>query len=142
MSFVDQEPIYATMSEFDANSHYKQRAAEFVMQNPWRTIELAALKAGRFLSLTPNATGFQGGMLSLGCLVFNSIFFSLAAFGTWVERRRLAVLALLLLPFLQFLLVHMVFVGSVRYRLPVEFPLMALAAVGVTTLFRSWRIPE
>ena len=37
-------------------------------------------------------------------------------------------------PFVLFLLVHMVFVGSVRYRLPVEFPLSVMTAVGWRSL--------
>jgi hypothetical protein len=45
-------------------------------------------------------------------------------------RKQPALIALLTGPFLQFLVVHMVFVGSIRYRLPVEFPLSIIAAQG------------
>jgi hypothetical protein len=127
MDFVDREQVFATMTEYDANAHYKQRAVEFVMQNPMRSLQLAWIKAGRYLSLTPNAAGF-------------SIFLCLLLVaGCWSLRRRRALLALLTAPFLQFLLVHMVFVGSVRYRLPVEFPLMILASAGGWALWTQWR---
>jgi hypothetical protein len=41
------------------------------------------------------------------------------------------------MPFVQFLLVHMVFVGSIRYRLPVEFPLTIIAARGLVWLMQK-----
>lgn len=139
MDFVDREQVFSTMTEYDANAHYKQRAVEFVLQNPKRSLQLAWIKAGRYLSLTPNAAGFSGGPVSLVCLVFYVFLCLLLAAGCWSLRRRRALLALLTAPFLQFLLVHMVFVGSVRYRLPVEFPLMILASAGGWALWTQWR---
>ena len=130
MTFVDQETVYTTMSEYDANEHYKQRAAEFVIAKPRRTLELALVKAGRYLSPTLNAAGFSGGLASLFCLIWYSAFWGLVIFGAGSLRKTPGILCLLVAPFLQFLLVHMVFVGSIRYRLPVEFPLSVVAARG------------
>lgn len=138
MRFVDEETVFATKSEYDANAEYKQRAWDFAVANPGRSVSLALAKAGRYLSLTPNAQGFSGGALSLICLGFYSSFFGLVVSGILVLRDRPAIIAILTAPFLQFLLVHMVFVGSVRYRLPVEFPLAVLAATAVMWLFRRW----
>ena len=53
-------------------------------------------------------------------------------------RHKLVCVGLLAGPFLQFLLVHMVFVGSIRYRLPLEFPLSILAAHGLVGLRQRW----
>ena len=131
MTFVDAENVFSTMSEFDANAHYKQRAIEFAMANPGRAIELAILKAGRYLSPTLNAAGFSGGLFSLFCLVWYTILFGLIVMGAIDLQKQPAILLLLAGPFLQFLLVHMVFVGSIRYRLPVEFPLSIIAAKGL-----------
>lgn len=138
MTFVDSENLFSTMSEFDANAHYKERAIRFAMENPLRTMELAVLKSARYLSPTLNAVGFSGGPFSLFCLVW---YVSLLAIITVGALRRPGGLALMLLlsgPFLQFLLVHMVFVGSVRYRLPVEFPLSVLAAAGLPAILSGW----
>jgi hypothetical protein len=46
-------------------------------------------------------------------------------------------LALLLLPAAYFTLIHMVFVGSVRYRLPAMPFIFILAAVGLCALLRA-----
>ncbi len=136
MTFVDQDGVYQRLSEYEANEHYKKLAVQFVLQNPWRTLELAVLKAGRYLSPTLNASGFSGGPLALLCAFWYALFALFVGFGAWSLWSRKAVVFLLAGPFLQFLLVHMVFVGSIRYRLPVEFPLSILAAAGIDYIIR------
>ena len=136
MTFVDREDLFSKMSEFDVNAIYKQRAFEFAIQNPRRAIELACLKAGRYLSPSLNAAGFSGGPFSLFCLLWYSVFTGLLILGCFHLRKDAGILLMLSGPFLQFLLVHMVFVGSIRYRLPVEFPLSIIAANGLVALFR------
>ena len=130
MTFVDTENVFSRMSEYDTNAHYKQRAFEFAVDNPLRTMELAILKAGRYLSPTLNAAGFSGGAASLASLVWYTLFWGLLIAGIVSLRKQPVLIALLVGPFLQFLVVHMVFVGSIRYRLPVEFPLSIIAAQG------------
>lgn len=136
MTFVDQDGIYQRMDEYEANEHYKTLAAQFVLQNPVRAMQLAVLKAGRYLSPTLNASGFSGGPFAVFCLIWYSVYTVLTVLGSWHLRRQRALVYLLAGPFLQFLLVHMVFVGSIRYRLPVEFPLTILAAAGVDHIIR------
>lgn len=139
MRFVDEEDLFSKMSEFDANAVYKRRALEFVFSNPWRTVELAVLKAARYLSPSLNAEGFSGGILQLSSLSWYSVFSGLVVVGMWSMHRRAWLLAILAGPFLQFLLVHMVFVGSIRYRLPVELPLSVVAAVGFLKVLQACR---
>lgn len=136
MAFFDRENVMSTMSEFAMNTHYKQRAMDFAITHPARTLELAFLKAGRYLSPSLNAPGFSGGPFSVFCTLWYLALAVLMIAGTLDLRGRLSVVALLAGPFLQFLLVHMVFVGSVRYRLPVEFPLSILAAHGLLTMWQ------
>ncbi len=139
MTFVDSENVFSKMSEYETNAHYKQRAFEFAVNNPRRTFELAILKAGRYLSPTLNAASFSGGPSSLISLAWYVSFWSLIFVGLVSLRKQPALLVLLTGPFLQFLAVHMVFVGSIRYRLPVEFPLSIIAAQGcAVTMARIW----
>lgn len=140
MTFVDRERVFEQMSEYDANSDYKRRAFAFAWENKLRTLQLAFIKAGRYLSPGPNADGFSKGPVYLIAAGFNVIFAGLVLWGIWVVRVRAVFLAVAGAPFLQFLLVHMVFVGSIRYRLPVEYPLSLLAAVGIVSLF--WQDPR
>lgn len=138
MQFLEDDNLFSQMSEFDVNESYKKRAVEFVISHPGRTIQLAFIKAGRYLSPSLNAEGFSGGLFSLFCIAWYFMWTALILLGSWSLRRRLSVVALLVSPFLQFLLVHMVFVGSIRYRLPVEFPLSILAAHGFVLLRQRW----
>ncbi|MDA1230926.1 MAG: hypothetical protein O2856_09140 [Planctomycetota bacterium] len=138
MKFFDQENVLSTMSEYEMNSHYKQRAVDFVVSHPRRTVELAFLKAGRYLGPSLNAAGFSGGAFAVFCVIWYSALTLLIMVGALGLRKNLGILALLAGPFLQFLLVHMVFVGSIRYRLPVEFPLSIIAAHGLVLLRQRW----
>lgn len=136
MTFVDQDGVYQRLDEYEANEHYKSLAMEFAVQNPGRTMQLTAVKAGRYLSPALNASGFSGGPFAVFCLLWYALYAILTGIGIWHHRRHGALVYLLAGPFLQFLLVHMVFVGSIRYRLPVEFPLTILAAAGVDHIIR------
>jgi hypothetical protein len=62
--------------------------------------------------------------------IFSALLFAGAAWGAWVHRRNIVLLSLTLGPVLFFSLLHAIFVGSVRYRLPAEYPMAVLAAAG------------
>jgi len=137
MSFFDREQLSLQMSEYEVNEAYKRRAWDFVRSSPLRAFQLALMKSGRFLSPVLQAEGFSGGMFSLLCLLWNFGLLVLVLRGSWIQTysRNWSLLLLLWLPFLQFLLIHLVFVGSVRYRLPVEFPLLVLAGHSLADWF-------
>lgn len=139
MRFLDQEALYGHFSEYEVNEQYKRRAWQFASRNPGRVFGLALAKMGRYLSPGLLASGFSGGYFSLLCWIWYGFFWTLVVTGVSALRRHLFPLALLASPFLLFLLVHMVFVGSVRYRLPVEFPLSVIAAYGMASILHRWR---
>jgi hypothetical protein len=57
--------------------------------------------------------------------------FLTAILGLLVSLRRFRMLAWLLLPVLVFTLIHMVFVGSVRYRVPMMPFVLVLSGIGI-----------
>jgi hypothetical protein len=118
------------------NDQYKQRAKDFVLQNPRRTTVLAFIKSARFLSPILSAQGLANPVLNTCLALWYLILTLLTACGLLSGRLSVVATLLLFLPFLQFLLVHMVFVGSVRYRLPVEMPLTAVAACGMVGMWQ------
>lgn len=136
MSFVDDDGLYASMSEFEVNAEYARRAWEFAWDSPGRTGTLAVRKAARFLSPVLSAGEVAGPLVNLVCFAWYAGFAVVLVLGLLSVRRDRKSVLLLTLPFVQILAVHMVFVGSVRYRIPVELPLIPLAARGLCDLNR------
>jgi hypothetical protein len=137
MTFYDRENLMARgMSEFDVNRHYTERAWAFVREQPARVVELAAIKLWRFLKPWPNASQFGDWRIGLVIGTFYLVSLVLAARGWWVHRHDVWTWGLPLLPLAYFAALHMVFVGSLRYRLPAEYPLLVLSAAGWQTLRR------
>ena len=140
MEFFDRDQVMTRqdMTENEMNEHYRDLAVQFVRKNPWRAVELGFLKAARYLAPSPAVLSRRYGVLSAACAAFYAVFVGLIVLGVWRGDGNRSLnplgLALSLGPFLLFLLVHLVFVGSVRYRLPVEFPLSVLAGAGIRQL--------
>jgi len=134
MAFIETDGRYSREwgpdFEFEADRHYRQEAFHFAKQHPLRTIGLAFKKLGRFFNPFPNAAQFKRWAVLMGVGLFELPALGLALVGLWQWRANLRLCLLAAGPVLYFALVHAVFVGSVRYRLPAEYPLLVLTAVG------------
>jgi hypothetical protein len=133
MRFIETDGLYAQpgMSEWDNDRHYRRLAAEFVQAHPGRTAELAVIKQMRFWNPFPNAEQFGHWAIRLGVGLFELPALLLAAVGLWRTRNSRTTWLACAGPVLYFALVHAVFVGSLRYRLPAEYALLVLTAVGI-----------
>lgn len=137
MTFFDRDNLMAQMTEWDVDQHYKQAAWQYAAQNPGRAVELTFLKLWRYWKPWPSAAQFGGVGPALLVGVFFVPVLLLAARGWWLIRQRPWVWLLPLGPILYFAVIHSVFVGSLRYRLPAEYPLCVLAAAGVCSLLKE-----
>jgi len=139
MRFIEEQGFYTGKRpanfEYEADRHYRRAALEFVKNEPLRTLELGAKKLLRFLNPFPNSEQFGRWSMFLGIGFFESGTMLLAIAGLWRFRKSWFTWLLSAGPFLYFAAVHLVFVGSVRYRLPAEYALLALTAVGCRRLF-------
>jgi len=131
MLFFENDQLLNRMSEYDMDQEYRRRARDFALRNPGRVIELMFRKATRYWSLFPNAEQFRNPWVSWGLFVATAPLFGLSIVGLLAHRTDWRLLALTAGPVLFFAAVHMIFVGSIRYRLPAEYPLWILAATGV-----------
>ncbi len=131
MRFFDRDNLMASRLEYDVDQHYRSAAWQFAKQNPLRAVELARIKLGRYWQPWPNAPQFGG--LGPGLLVagFFVPVVALACVGGWRVRHQPWAWLLTAGPILYFAAIHAVFVGSLRYRLPAEYALCVLAAVGL-----------
>ena len=141
MRFIEQDGIYAKLSEYEADQYYRRKAGEFVREHPGRTLELVGIKLWRYANPLPNAEQFRDWRLRLAVASVYVPVLVLGVVGGWSARRRWWCLVLCGGPWVYFAAVHAVFIGSLRYRLPAEYAWAVLAAIGVQTVWTRWR-PE
>jgi hypothetical protein len=135
MDFFDRDNLMAKMTEWDVDQHYKAAAWKYARENPGHAVELTFRKVWRYWKPWPSAQEFGGlwkGLLVAGFFVPLCV---LAGRGGWLSRHQPWSWLLTLGPILYFAAIHAVFVGSLRYRLPAEYPLCVLAAVGLRDCF-------
>jgi 4-amino-4-deoxy-L-arabinose transferase-like glycosyltransferase len=133
MRFFDEENLLGRMSEYDMNREYARRAWDYLAQNPGRGLQLALVKQLRFWSPIPNAEQFGGWLFGLLLAVGTLPLYGLTIAGIVRHRGNTRLLAFTLGPVLYFAALHLLFVGSIRYRLPAEYPLWVLASAGAAT---------
>jgi hypothetical protein len=139
MAFVD-EPDVRALGESEQDSTFRARSLAFAKAQPGRVLGLALIKFARFWSPWPNADTLQGvGVATASALVTLPVF-ALIGLGIWDRRRDFRALVLLAGPLAYFCVLHMVFVSSIRYRVPGEVPAMGLAAVGLGRVL-AWSRP-
>ena len=127
MTFFDRENLLADNSEYEVDQIYKNRAKVWALSHPGTALSLACSKAIRYWKPWPNAEQFS---LTEGILTaVSSVPVLIGIAAAWILRRRVRLVFLCAGPIIYFAGLHMIFVSSLRYRLPAEYPLFLLTAV-------------
>jgi ATP/ADP translocase len=100
---------------------------------------LAVVKFARTWNVWPNEPSLRNGWLRLAVMTGYLPLLIGGIIGAWWFRDRGWSCALCILPAVYFAGLHMIFVGSIRYRQPAMLPLTVLAAGVAAELLRSWR---
>lgn len=138
MSFYDEENLMSKMSEYDVNRNYRDRAWQFVRDNPGRTFDLALIKFGRFWKPWPSAPQFDRWWAKAAVAAWFIPLVVLSLIGISRLGDNWPALLLCVSPIIYFTAIHLLFVSSLRYRLPAEYPLLVPAAAGLWTCL-EWR---
>ena len=129
MSFLG-DPEFKRLREVEQDQALTRRAVEFARSEPRRVLELAVVKLGRYWSPWPNCREFQSLWLCAASAVLVVPLYLLMAMGAWelpgAADDYLAGGAVAV-----FFAVHLVFVSSIRYRIPAEIAAMGLAGFGL-----------
>lgn len=133
MTFLELDR-FRDLDETSQDAALRKEAITFAAKNPRQAIELALVKIGRFWSPWPNAAGLRSRAAAWGSAAAMLPVFALILVGVWDRRRDPRALVLLGGPVVYFMLLHAVFVSSVRYRIPGMFPAFGLAALGARRL--------
>ena len=132
-------PELAELDEAAQDRALRRLAVEQMRANPGRVFGLAGRKFLRTWSLTPNVTEYSSGLVAIASAGYTAVVLIFAFVGLWRSwaakpddrkvrsGRRLQLL--IWMPIVYFTLVHCVFIGSVRYRVPL-MPLLAISAGG------------
>jgi hypothetical protein len=130
MSFLADPDVWP-LGEEAQDAALRSRALAFARAHPGRVLALAAVKAARFWSPWPNAPGYRLWPLMLASAAVTLPQFALLAAGVWDRRRDPRALMLLGLPLAYTFALHLVFVSSMRYRVPAAVPAAGLVAAGL-----------
>lgn len=139
MQFFEDDQLLRRMSEYEMDQEYRRRAWQFARQHPRQALWLALQKQQRYWSLLPNAEQFRDRRINLVVVgaALPLLVFGIA--GLWLMRRDAVFVLLTAGPVILFAAMHLLFVGSIRYRLPAEYPLAVLAGVGLRQLLIAGR---
>lgn len=132
---VDYSPFYhLTDNVIALDQAMKEKAIEYITENPQRYVELAGVKFIRFWRLWPYAEQYTGWHIIVSSLFSYGVFL-LAAIASLVLffRSHWRSLSPILLFTGYLTAVHMATIGSIRYRFPLEPFIVVIGA-----LFLAW----
>jgi hypothetical protein len=145
-----QKDRVASTFEFRLNQHSQRKAVMWVMEHPIDAVMLAIRKFQRTWSLWPNGGEVGSSILrvalTVGCLGILSLAL-IGSLSSWRGQAMLTegigmpriTLGFYWMPAAYFTLLHMIFVGSIRYREPALLVLTVVAGIGLDAVWRNWR---
>jgi len=132
------------LSEYERDEYLRNEALGYIRKHPCRFLSLACVKFWRTWTPLPNDSQFRTPLIILLSAGSYLPLMVLGVLGIWATKQKWRQWVLVLLPVIYYMIVHSVFVGSIRYRTPVMYALMVAAAVVIARLtrFAAKRRPE
>ena len=113
----------------------KTLAVNYIRDNPQRSATLAIKKLGRLWNPIPNSESYRGQLLRMVSIISTVPLFLLAGLSIWVLRPIIRKLSILYAFIIYYSLIHMLTIGSVRYRLPIDIVLIILASLSLSWVY-------
>jgi len=133
---AQQAGVADEQREIYLNRQLRDEAVAFAKQNPGRVAKLALVKLRRTWNVIPNEAQFRTPAISWGIAASYLPIVLLGVVGGLRYWRGGLPYALCLMPALYLSLVQMVFIGSIRYRLPA---MVLLTVPAAALLVETWR---
>ncbi len=128
-----------SMSEYESNRYLLAKALNYMRSHPGRTLKLTLVKFRRLWNPVPNDPEQRTIAVSALMLVSYVPVMLLGLVGlVWSVRQKRAT-GLLVVPILYYMLLHSVFVGSVRYRIPIMPYVITFAGNGANAVWLGIR---
>lgn len=129
------------MDEYENDRFWHRKGVEWIKENPDDFIRLAFVKFGRTWNVIPNYEGVQSPFYIAVSLLSYLPVMLLGLGGLWLSRKKLRRLLVIIAPVLYYTLMHMVFVGSIRYRAPVIPFVIMFTALAVLRILENFNCP-
>ncbi len=127
--------------EVRLDQFFRLQASTWAGENPGRVLELAGVKFLRMWNFFPNASDFRSNAGRwLIAFTYGPVLL-LAVVGACLLVRRTPIptnVLTLTLPAIYLTLLHLIFVSSLRYRLPALLPLLILSAVASVWIYEQF----
>ena len=128
----DLQPFSTITDPVKLDKALRDAALTYIVEHPRRFLELAGMKFVRMWRLWPVHNGYTSpSVILLAILSFVPVLL-LAGVGLFLKRAMVQRLAPLLLFGAGYTAIHMILVGTIRYRFPLEPFLLIFASVAVS----------
>jgi hypothetical protein len=134
-AYLEEVPEH--LNEFEADDWKKQQAVQYIKENPAEFVDLSIKKFFRFWNLWPNSAEHQSAIYKLISLLsfLPMLLLSIVFIVVFIKDfKRLSILYLFVA---YYTAIHMITIGSIRYRLPLEPLLVAMAACVLAYYFNA-----
>lgn len=132
--FAEELPGLRNLDELGQDALLRHAALEQMRRDPARVLRLAWVKLARTWNPIPNFSEYRTPIVALASAAY-TIPLVLLGLGAWRWMRRDAALLITAwLPVLTFTVLHMFYVGSLRYRVPLMPFLAVCAAVSIVRI--------
>lgn len=139
-AFLDEMPELGGLSEVEQDRRLRDLALTEMKRDGVRVLQLACVKFLRTWSPVPNVAAYRGGKTGLASAAFMALVVIAASIGIVRTRKRTRLHALLWLPIVYFTLLHCIYIGSLRYRVPLMPFLEITAAAAFVASAGSGRV--
>jgi len=125
------------LSEIEKDQYLINATKEIIKESPFRFIRLMGRKFVRFWNIKPNYESFSSHLYNLVSFFSYIPVMVTAIWGMFLTRRKWREILLFYLLFFSFTLVHVIFVGSVRYRVPVMTSMIIFSSYALSYIYNK-----
>ncbi len=137
---ISLPPEMVPLNEAQRNDEWSRRAWQYIRADPARILRLAFIKAGRTWSPWFNLTSLRSPPIQAAMILWHVPLFVLGLIGLFAGPLPRIQRIILAVPILYFTLVHSLFLGSIRYRVPL-MPIVCILAAGGIVILYKWLFP-
>ena len=130
------------LNEGQRNGEWSRRAWHEIMTHPAHVLALVPIKIARTWSPWINAEGYRQPLAQVLLTLWHIPLYALALASLVVPHLRKKLNVSILLPVFYFTMLHALFLGSVRYRVPLMPLVDILAAIALAELLQKGSKPQ